>query len=225
MELDHIFVFCKPDSGYGQWLKSFGLVETYRRQHPGQGTENICFCFENAFIELLWVNDESETRSPLIARTGLYERSRHRDLGTCPFGIAWRGSGQIPTWPYHPPYMPPQVAIDVATDGDDPTQPMMFRSPGDSAPRSWPAERRGNLQRDAGFQSVRLQQLAIPSNKSPSPALQTLASDVGFDLCNGGSSYRMDLRLDRRMGEAPITLSLHDGIEHGDPFGDDRRVE
>lgn len=209
MELDHIFVFCKPDDGYEQWLKSFGFVETYRRQHPGQGTENICFCFENAFIELLWVNDEQETRSPLIARTGLYERSLHRDFATCPFGISWRGKSGIATWPYRPPYLPPQMAIDVATDGDDPTQPMMFRSPGDSAPSSWPVERRGNLQRDVGFQSVRIQQLALPSDKSPSPALQALATDLGFDISNSGSSYRMDLKFDRCLGEAPIILSLH----------------
>lgn len=216
MELDHIFVFCNPDDGYEQWLKSFGFVETYRRQHPGQGTENICFCFENAFIELLWVNDQKETQNPLIARTRLYERSRHRELGACPFGIAWRGHSGIPTWPYRPPYLPAQMAIDVATDGDDPTQPMMFRSPGDSAPSSWPPERRGKLQRDAGFQSLRIQELAMPSDTSPSPALQALAIDLGFKISNSGPSYRMDLKLDRLMEEAPIILSLHDGLGRGD---------
>jgi hypothetical protein len=208
LELDHVFIFCTPGVGLADRLLSAGFVETYRRQHPGQGTENICFCFDNAFVELLWVNNEAEIRSSSIARTALYERSRHLELGTCPFGIAWRGNSRISTWPYRPPYLPPPLAIDVATDGDDPHQPMMFRSPGDSPPSSWPTERRGNLQQQAGFQSIRIREFVMPGSTSPSPTLQLLAQKLGFAISNADRGYRIDLEIVQSSGQLPVVISL-----------------
>jgi hypothetical protein len=217
LELDHIFIFCSPNDGYEDRLSSLGLVETYRRRHPGQGTENICFCFDNAFIELLWVNNETEIRSLPVARTALHERSRHLELGTCPLGIAWRGSGSISTWPYRPPYLPPPLAIDVATDGDDPNQPMMFRSPGDSPPSAWPSERRGHLQRQAGFETLRIHQLAMPAHTSPSPALKALATNLGIVITNSDRGYQMDIEVSRLNGQAPMKLRLNPGVNRSDP--------
>lgn len=48
LELDHIFVFIRPDGPEAARLEAIGLVESYRRDHPGQGTSNVCYCFENA---------------------------------------------------------------------------------------------------------------------------------------------------------------------------------
>lgn len=208
MELDHVFIFCTPGDGLAERLLSAGFVETYRRRHPGQGTENICFCFDNAFVELLWVNDEAEISSSSIARTGLYKRSRYLKLGTCPFGIAWRGNSSISTWPYRPPYLPPPMAIDVATDSDEPRQPMMFRSPGDSPPSSWPTERRGNLQRHAGFQSIRIREFVMPASTPPSPTLQLLAQNLGFAISTADRRYRIDLDIVQSSGKIPVVISL-----------------
>ena len=36
MEIDHLFVFVEPDGAELAYLNSLGLVETYRRAHPGQ---------------------------------------------------------------------------------------------------------------------------------------------------------------------------------------------
>jgi hypothetical protein len=209
LELDHIFLFCTPGDGLEERLKSAGFVETYRRQHPGQGTENICVCFDNAFVELLWVNDTDEIKSAPISRTKLYERSEHVTTGTCPFGIAWRGPSRTPTWQYCPPYLPAHLGIDVAIDSDDPNQPMMFRSPGNSPPTSWPAERRGNLQHRAGFKSVRIRQLSLPLHVSPSPALNTLAKAFDFVVSNLDQDYRLNLEIDRSNGQGPFILQLH----------------
>jgi Glyoxalase-like domain len=71
MEIDHIFMFIEPDGPELNQLKSLGLVETYRREHPGQGTANACFCFDNMFVELLWMVDPTEALSTLIVRTDL----------------------------------------------------------------------------------------------------------------------------------------------------------
>ena len=55
-------------------LVAFGLNEVTRKSHPGQGIANRRFFFYNAMLELLWVHDEHETRSPLVAPTRLWDR-------------------------------------------------------------------------------------------------------------------------------------------------------
>lgn len=53
MQLDHLFVLIERDAPEFGYFRSLGLVETYRRRHLGQGTENACYCFDNLFVELL----------------------------------------------------------------------------------------------------------------------------------------------------------------------------
>lgn len=198
MEIDHIFMFIEPDGPELDQLKALGLVETYRREHPGQGTANACFAFDNMFIELLWMVDPLEALSPPIVRTGLEPRSRWKTAGTCPFGIAWRGGDDsaIETWAFAPPYLPEGVTIDVATDGDDPRQPMMFTFPGSKAPLSWDSERKGELQNRAGFQTIDRIALTLPKYTPITPSLRTL-----LRLCSPtfsvhcGSGFRLQLNL------------------------------
>ncbi len=64
LSLCHVFVFVKPGAPEATGLYAAGMVESYRRRHPGQGTANVCFCFDNAFLELLWVTSEAEVTSP-----------------------------------------------------------------------------------------------------------------------------------------------------------------
>jgi hypothetical protein len=189
MEIDHVFLFIEPGGPQISEVKALGLVETYRRTHQGQGTANVCFAFDNAFLELLWVCREAEARSPLIERTRLWERSQWRSLGTCPLGIAVRGDlarAGIPVWRFRPPYLegllPPDLSIQVATDSDDPTQPMLFAFPGSTAPREWPEARRGDLQRAAGWSELGELTLQVPSNWAPGPALQILAAATGLGV-------------------------------------------
>lgn len=211
MELDHLFMFVEPDGPEIGQLSQLGFVETYRRAHPGQGTENVCYCFDNLFLELLWVRDPDEVRDVPIRRTKLFERSRWRVDGTCPFGVAWRGDdpafGQ-PAWPYRPPYLPAGLAIPVATDSDEPRQPMMFRSPGSSAPADWPTERRGRLQQAAGYGAVNAVRIDLPDSVEPGPALRWLEQHTILDLgrsADGG--FAMILTIDRLDGlSATLTL-------------------
>jgi Glyoxalase-like domain len=196
MEIDHIFMFIEPDGPQLGQLKSLGLVETYRRKHPGQGTANVCYAFDNMFIELLWLVDRDEALSPAILRTGLVARSRWKTAGTCPFGIAWRGSDDdaIATWDFAPPYLPEGVTIDVAIDGDDPRQPMMFTFPGSSPPSNWDEARKGGLQRAAGFRIVSHVTLTLPSAIAPSPALQAIALQCSAQLTlKSGENFTLEM--------------------------------
>jgi predicted metal-dependent HD superfamily phosphohydrolase len=183
VHIDHLFLFIEPDGPEIDTLRRIGLAETYRRAHPGQGTANACFAFDNLFLELLWLTSEADARSPAIARTRLWERSRWSRKGACPLGIAIRGDLAevgVPTWDYRPPYLsqvlPAGAGIPVATASDDPAVPMVFTSPGNAPPAQWPPERRGKLQQAAGFGPVRWVELSLPAHAASAPPLRALAS-------------------------------------------------
>ncbi len=214
MEIDHVFFLIEEGDRYPEWLESLGLVETYRREHPGQGTANICYCFDDIYLELLWVTDRNDIRSPPITRTGLLLRSQWRSNGSCPFGLAWReGPGgvgfDLPCWIFKPPYLPKDMAIQVAVDSDDPRQPFMFQSPGTAAPVDWPPDRRGELQRAAGLDAVTGVTLAIPAGAPPSPALKLLADQTILDLVTGdGAAASLTLTAERRDGSGAMQIAL-----------------
>jgi hypothetical protein len=208
MQLDHIFLFV-PDMEAAEGLgRSLGLTETYRRTHPGQGTANICYCFENAFLELLVLTDPSEAGSPAIARTGLLQRSSWRDLGTCPVGMAWRLDRQeappsFATWPFRPPYLPESMHIPVAVESDDPAVPLLFQSPGTAPPLEWPAERRGLLQEPVGLRRLSKVLLTSPRGFNPGPVLSTVLAATDCVL-EEGCGFHWSVRL---------LLGRHDGGE------------
>ena len=203
--IDHVFLFIEAEGPEIAHLASLGLVETYRRIHAGQGTENVCYCFDNLFLELLWVNDRDAARSDAIRRSRLYQRSLWRTNGTCPFGIAWRRSQAGPasaltTWAFTPPYLPKGMSISVATDSDDLQQPMMFESPGATSPVDLPMEKRGTLQHRAGLGAVTEIRLGMPADVPPSRALIALTQSEDPRVCvdehrGGPGAYGLRLRI------------------------------
>jgi hypothetical protein len=197
MEIDHVFFFVERGGPEFARLSALGIVETYRRAHPGQGTANACFCFENMFLELLWIEAPLDALAPAIARTQLEPRSNWRKIGSCPFGIAWRAQGRldIPTWAYTPPYLPTGVAIEVAEDSDDPRQPMLFTFPGSTAPAEWDSERKGKLQSAAGFSTIANLTMTLPHGVAASSALNHLSNSCspGLDIRHG-PRYGLNIR-------------------------------
>lgn len=181
VELDHLFLLVEPDGPEVSDLSAQGFQETYRREHPGQGTSNACFAFENLFLEFLWVTNESDLKSPAIVRTCLWERSQWKIMPACPFGFALRGSLAalgVESWLYRPPYLeeilPEGSGIEVALDSEDPNQPLVFSFPGSKAPCEWPEARRGTLQRQAGWSRVEGVKLVHPEVWAPGNSMIVL---------------------------------------------------
>ncbi|MGV3526499.1 MAG: VOC family protein [Candidatus Sericytochromatia bacterium] len=212
MALDHIFVFSTPDGPEQAYFEVLGLVPTYHRIHVGQGTANVCYAFDNAFIEILWVLNREEAASESIRRMQLLERSRWRDQQTCPFGIAWRSPlsiAPVVTWPFEPPYLPDGWAIDVMAASDDPRQPLAFSFPGSEAPQEWPSERRGSLQRAAGFSTLGLKTLWMPAGVLPAPDIAQLIQALGGDIyVSPNGAYQLELALHRNDGLPSLMLRL-----------------
>ena len=212
--IDHIFMLIDPGGPEIAQMRELGLLETYRRSHPGQGTRNVCYCFDNMFLELLWVDDPNAALSPTIGRTGLYDRSLWRSQDVCPFGIAWRSTASgvepaISTWAFTAPYLPAGVVIEVAEDSDDVRQPMMFRSPGSAPPIDWPPEKHGGLQHGCGLGGVQEIKLTMPAWAPPSEALKTIAAGSNPPLTLvQGQVWDLEMRIAGLDGRSDMVLSI-----------------
>jgi len=129
--LDHVFVCCAEGAPEAQRLARLGLCEGSSNTHPGQGTASRRFFFENAYLELFWVADAREAQSELAAPTRLWSRWSARGAEASPFAIILRpddGGNAAPpfaSWAYHPSYLPPHLAIDVA-EGPPLSEPAFF---------------------------------------------------------------------------------------------------
>lgn len=131
MEIDHIFI-CVPSAGNeAELLIDFGFKEGSANIHPGQGTANRRFFFDNVMIELLFLTNADEARSKLTQPTMLYQRLISEDDKVSPFGICFRPAegddnrrATFPCWVYRPTYLPPELHIDVGNAPID--EPMWF---------------------------------------------------------------------------------------------------
>lgn len=134
MEIDHIFIFSNTDGKEAEQLVEFGLTEGSSRLHPGQGTKNRKFYFENFFLELLWVMEPKEIQSKSTAKIKLWERSQFRVNAYSPFGLCLVNSRSTdPLFQgsevYQPNYFPKGMSIDIITNEKNPSLPWTFRLP------------------------------------------------------------------------------------------------
>ncbi len=111
MQIDHIFIFSNSSGSEADELVNFGLTEGSSRVHPGQGTTNRKFYFENFFLEILWVHRPPEIQNNRTKPTKLWERSNFEHNEYSPFGLCLVNdahSEQIFTNPstYQPEYFP-----------------------------------------------------------------------------------------------------------------------
>lgn len=126
--IDHVFVFSEPGAPEAAALNSYGFLPAARREHPGQGTANICYHFADAYLEFLFATDDAALRSLKVAPTRLGDRARWRETGISPFGICLRADWlpPVPTRSYHAPFLPEGSTIPIALDGPDSRAPMLF---------------------------------------------------------------------------------------------------
>ena len=168
LELDHLFVFVGPENvapggGAFEALKALGLEPSFARRHVGQGTANLCYAFDNAYLELLHAVDVEEMNASPLGRAAFADRAAWRKAGASPFGIASRG-GALPgeSWTYRNPDFPPGVSIAVSVESDDAGMPFVFSSPGKAPPSEWSDGRAGRRQTAAGFTRLSIERLTLP---------------------------------------------------------------
>lgn len=167
IELDHLLVFVEPaeaapGGGAFERLKALGMEPSFTRRHAGQGTANLCYAFDNAYLELLYVVDADELVASPLDRAGFAARAAWQQTGASPFGIACRGPLPGDGWTYRNQDFPPGVSIAVTTESDDATMPVVFSSPGKTPPSAWTDGRAGRRQTAAGFSRLTIERLTLP---------------------------------------------------------------
>lgn len=147
MPIDHIFIFSKQSGQEAEELVKFGLTEGSSRVHPGQGTTNRKFYFDNCFLEVLWVHDPTEIQSVRTSPTGLWERSVPITSGHSPFGLCLTNTEDTDvifeqSQKYQPEYFSEGMTIDFINKEKE--LPWCFRLPfkdlkeGSSEPKEHP---------------------------------------------------------------------------------------
>lgn len=132
MKIDHLFIFSENPEKDVEELIHAGLTEGSSRVHPGQGTRNRKFYFENFYLEIMWVSNEKEIKSDLTAPTCLWERANYRSSGFSPFGLILAHTPDTDTLfkdclIYNPAYLPEDFTFEIITNEKYPSLPMVGR--------------------------------------------------------------------------------------------------
>ena len=207
-EIDHIFVLVAPGAPEAAKLEKLGLVRGGGRDHPGQGTSNICFFFSNAYLELLFTNQADPVSSDAVRRTGLMTRANWRENGSSPFGISVRGGGNgnplpVDHWDYEAPY---GLTIPVALFSEDSHQPFIFLSPGKTRPDQWERE----IPFQPGLDEITSLTLELPTGINPAADLSRLQEMGWIDVIENAPAHRLILGLSDGTGAVACHLSLPD---------------
>lgn len=202
-ELDHVFVTASYGAPEVTSLVNAGFSEGPPNTHPGQGTACRRFFFENAYLELVWLEDVAEASSGVGARTGLRRRAAPGS-GASHIGICLRArkpgvSLPVETWAYSPPYLPEGMSIPMGHNSSRLEEPLLFFLPEEASPRR-PEEAHPNGSR--AMASVRI---TIPHGREASAELawliesnivrieraETESLAIEFDGGKGGNSVEI----------------------------------
>jgi hypothetical protein len=200
-EFDHVFICVDRGGPEASRLSAFGLTEGSPNAHPGQGTACRRFFFANFYVELLWVCSESEAGAEVIRPTRLRERWEGRGRGFCPFGFGFRPktkeTGDVPfcSWEYRPPYLPAPLSIQIATNSNVPSEPMLFYLSFAQRPDAYPPAKQQPLAHRAGLREVTRVTLFRPCAEDLSPAMAVVTRGGPAQL-HTGSEYLLELGFD-----------------------------
>ena len=132
-KLDHFFILTDIGAPLADKLNSFGLQEGSSNTHPGQGTSNRRFFFDNSMFEFLWLHDQQEAKSG--PGGGLHFVERHLDRAASPFGLIFSPLSEADInppfegWRYDPDYLNPPLYLHVANNSAELHEPLLVFMP------------------------------------------------------------------------------------------------
>ncbi|HET7584965.1 MAG TPA: VOC family protein [Gemmatimonadaceae bacterium] len=217
VEVDHLYVVV-PRGAQAEIaaLRAHGFfVDTTINRHTGYGTASVAVLFENAYLELLWLDPDVELAPEHEGRTDTLRRATQwRTSGVSPFGIGLRridgDTGVLPV-PVHrdsAEYLAPGEAYEVLNQAADSMAADLFVLPQSRAVPSWVERAKARFpqlfEHAGGGRLVTHVWLAGPAAQRP-VALATLAPRgletrqadsalVELQLDGGRRGERIDLR-------------------------------
>ena len=212
LEIDHLIICCDRGAPEAEALTAYGLLEGSSNVHAGQGSANRRFFFENAYLELLWIDDPAQAKREPVRRTRLWERWQRRDTSACPFGVALRPQDleaetlpPFPTWAYHAPYLPAQVSIGIAL-ATRLTEPEFLFITFATRPES---KGREPTSHPAGLRRLTAARIGLPVSGARSHAANALAG-LGLLSWFEAPEYVMELTFDQ--GAAGRSADFRPGL-------------
>lgn len=201
-ELDHIFICTSVGAPEAQQLIDFGIAEGAPNRHPGQGTANRRFFFENAFLELVWVENFEEAQSELVRPTGLWERWSRRNHGADPFGICLRTTGKataalpFPAWDYQPSYLPPELSIQMFEHSANASLPLLFFLAFGRRPDSFDDSRRQPMSHPSDVRTITRVSVTSPAlSGAPWTSVESQVPELKF---KSGEPPLMEVEFDHQ---------------------------
>lgn len=141
VDTDHIFVFVSAGGAIEvDSLESVGFnVDPAVSRHTGVGTASRHVLFDNAYLELIWLDAEVSVSGN---NTDFQRAARWRESGASPFGLALRrigGEGDygVPARSYAGEWMEPGTSIDNLKQSWEPDAFVVFVVPAYMAIPSW----------------------------------------------------------------------------------------
>ncbi|HAA16567.1 MAG TPA: hypothetical protein DCE41_34605 [Cytophagales bacterium] len=202
MEVDHIFIFSDREGAEADELVSMGFREGSSRIHPGQGTRNRKFYFENFFLEILWVHDLQEVKSQRVQPTHLWEHSQFATNGASPYGLCLKNQTATDILfkeaiPYYPEYLAEGTAIDFYPDTAPFLFPATFRLPipgkVPSPTRSEPTDHQGQMKQLSQVQFT----VPMPYAELKKQPFAKHFQDIPNISFVGGADHQLTLTFDR----------------------------
>jgi len=213
IQLDHVFIFSKPDAKEADKLLTAGCQESESNKHPGQGTQNRRFYFNNLMLEFLWICNEQEVRSQLTAPTRLWERANSKQSAYCPFGLAFRATENnpepevctFPAWQYKPVFLPESASIFIAENDHKPQEPMIFYT-------HFPATNKPRKRIEKNPQNATLVEINFPIDADLSIAANQITEISSVKLTNA-DEFLMTIVLDENKNRAILDFTPELGLK------------
>jgi hypothetical protein len=216
LAIDHVFMLVDPGGAKEMAaLARGGLTQSWSRKHVGMGTANIFLCFDNAFLELIWIENEAEAATSPVGRR-LIERRAKRADGAVQFGIALRlaPEAEFPFdgWRFTPPTVSDMKnTVTIAHSSDDLGQPFLFRGQRSVPPEQWTDALAGQRQRPGGFGDIVRWTLDLPAGVAPGSDLRALQALGLLSLgTSSGKAARWTIEASRADGGKPRRFHLPD---------------
>lgn len=215
--IDHVFMLVEHGGAETMAkLAKGGLTQSYSRKHVGMGTANIFICFDNAFLELVWIENEAEALSGPVGKR-LAERNFKQKQGAMPYGIAVRAPSMDHVMPFEGwRFTPPSVSdmkntVMIANSSDDLAQPFLFRSQRSVPPSAWTDDLAGKRQVAGGFGSIIAWRLELPKGTAPNKDLLNL-QELGLLTLGetSGTTAAWTITVSRLGGGKPRRFRLPD---------------
>jgi Glyoxalase-like domain len=197
-EIDHLFVLTEVGGPSAEALVRFGLTEGPPNRHEGQGTANRRFFFNNAMLELLWVESEDEARSPSAQPLRIADRWKGRSAFACPFGICLRATdaetvvAPFRSFEYRPSFFPAGLVAHVGQDTSL-VEPLWFFIPRWRRPDALALNQRPPLNHPIGVSNITDVMITLPQTPSPATEVAAAACRVGVHV---GLEHRLRITFD-----------------------------